>query len=295
MATNNFKAFGIAASANVTSQADYEALSALLTGFQSGKASSAQINKALRQSSTMAYVLAQFISDSASVDVLDNGTPATILANMKTAMKALTPGRLLNVQVFKTSGTYTPTPGTKRIIIEAQGGGGGGANAKSTATNTITLTCSGGAGGYVKHEIINPGTNYAYAVGAGGAADTKGGDTSIAGCVAVGGQPGVQVRNNLASNGQAISLGGEGGAASGGNILNTQGNAAGIAVFLNGPILCPGGSSVLGSGGRGAGATSSEGQPGSNGGGGGGATSSNATLQAGGKGGDGLIIVWEYA
>ncbi|MGD9425116.1 hypothetical protein ACLHDD_08115 [Pantoea sp. NSTU24] len=114
MATNNFKAFGIGAGANVTSQADYEALAALLTGFQSGKASSAQINKALRQSSTMAYVLAQFIADSASVDVLDNGTPVTILANLKSSMTALTPGRLLNVQVFTSSGTYTKTAGTKK-------------------------------------------------------------------------------------------------------------------------------------------------------------------------------------
>lgn len=87
MATNNFKAFGIGAGANVTSQADYEALAALLTGFQSGKASSAQINKALRQSSTMAYVLAQFISDSASVDVLDNGGLAAILANLKNSVQ----------------------------------------------------------------------------------------------------------------------------------------------------------------------------------------------------------------
>jgi len=117
MATNNFKSFGIGAGANVTSQADYEVLTALLTGFQSGKASSAQINKALRQSSTMAYVLAQFISDSTSVDVLDNGAPATILANLKAGLTALTPGRLLNAQIFVNNGQYTPTPGTKKSLL----------------------------------------------------------------------------------------------------------------------------------------------------------------------------------
>lgn len=57
MATNNFKPFATGAGANVTSQADYEALSALLAGFQAGRASSAQINKALRQSSSMSAML----------------------------------------------------------------------------------------------------------------------------------------------------------------------------------------------------------------------------------------------
>jgi len=124
MATNNFKAFANTNSANVTSQADYESLAALLSGFQSGKASSAQINKVLRQSSAMAYVLAQFISDSANVDVLDNGNTSAILANLKLAMTALTPGRLLGKKILTSSGVYNPTIGTKSIIVEAIGGGG---------------------------------------------------------------------------------------------------------------------------------------------------------------------------
>lgn len=85
MATNNFKAFGIGAGSNVTSQADYEALTALLTGFQSGKASSSQINKATRQSSSMAAMLGQFIN-AAGLDALDNGNLATIQANFTTAL-----------------------------------------------------------------------------------------------------------------------------------------------------------------------------------------------------------------
>lgn len=88
MATNNFKPFGIGAGANVTSQADYEALAALLSGFQSGKASSAQINKAIRQATVMSYVLAQFIANSSGNDVLDNGDTATIITNLISALKA---------------------------------------------------------------------------------------------------------------------------------------------------------------------------------------------------------------
>ncbi|MCZ5422214.1 phage tail protein, partial [Escherichia coli] len=35
-------------------------------------------------------------------------------------------GRLVNTRVFTSSGTYTPTPGTKRIRVTITGGGGGG-------------------------------------------------------------------------------------------------------------------------------------------------------------------------
>ncbi|MDV1856421.1 phage tail protein [Citrobacter freundii] len=71
MATNNFKAFALDPNANVMSQVDWEALPALLSGFTAGKASSAQVNKALRQATTIAALVGQFIANSGS-DALDN-------------------------------------------------------------------------------------------------------------------------------------------------------------------------------------------------------------------------------
>lgn len=71
MATNNFKAFALDPNANVTPQANWEALPALLSGFTAGKASSAQVNKALRQATTIAALVGQFIANS-GVDALDN-------------------------------------------------------------------------------------------------------------------------------------------------------------------------------------------------------------------------------
>lgn len=88
MPVNNFKPFAAGSGANVTSQSDYEALPSLLGGFQSGKASSAQINKALRQGTLMSSVLAQFIADSSGNDVLDDGDTTTILNNLLLAIKA---------------------------------------------------------------------------------------------------------------------------------------------------------------------------------------------------------------
>ncbi|HHH7898478.1 TPA: phage tail protein [Escherichia coli] len=73
MAKNDFKAFATDRNANVMSQEEWEALPALLSGFTAGKASSAQVNKAIRQASFIAAALAQFVSDKTQRDVLDNG------------------------------------------------------------------------------------------------------------------------------------------------------------------------------------------------------------------------------
>ncbi|TNS88314.1 tail fiber protein, partial [Escherichia coli] len=42
-------------------------------------------------------------------------------------------GRWLNTRVFTSSGTYTPTPGTKRIRVTITGGGGGGGGCKAAS------------------------------------------------------------------------------------------------------------------------------------------------------------------
>ncbi|MFJ5452932.1 phage tail protein [Pectobacterium jejuense] len=78
MANNQFKPFATAAGANVTPQSDWENLPALFSGFTSGKASSAQINKSVRQASVIASVVAQFIADTNDADVLDDGNTAAL-------------------------------------------------------------------------------------------------------------------------------------------------------------------------------------------------------------------------
>ncbi len=85
MAINNFKPFATAANANVMSQADWEALPALLSGFISGPAKSAQVNKAIRQASFIAAALAQYTANKSGLDVLDDGDVAGFIAKMSTA------------------------------------------------------------------------------------------------------------------------------------------------------------------------------------------------------------------
>lgn len=85
MATNNFKPFATAANANVTAQADWEALPALLSGFMAGKASSPQVNKALRQASFIAAALAQYTANKSGLDVLDDGDLNGFITKMSAA------------------------------------------------------------------------------------------------------------------------------------------------------------------------------------------------------------------
>lgn len=85
MAINNFKPFATAANANVMSQADWEGLPALLSGFSSGKAASAEVNKAIRQASFIAAALAQYTANKSGLDVLDDGDLNGFIAKMSAA------------------------------------------------------------------------------------------------------------------------------------------------------------------------------------------------------------------
>lgn len=89
MATNEFKAFATGAGANVITQAEYEALASLASGFSAGTARSNELNKVWRQASVMAAVLAQLIVDQTGHDALDDGTTSALLENLKSAIQGL--------------------------------------------------------------------------------------------------------------------------------------------------------------------------------------------------------------
>lgn len=308
MATNNIKPFAGGSSANVTSQADFEALAALATGFQSGKASSAQINKVLRQSSLMAYVLAQFISDSAAVDVLDNGVPATVLANLKASMKALTPGRILGApKVFTAATSYTPSAGTTAIVVQVVGGGGGGGGTPATSSSQNSVGSGGAAGGMAISYIPVSSLSTPVAVTVGiagqgviGAAGQKGGTSSFGSYISCTGGNGGLLGAAAASGAPYVLQSPPGGVATGGTILNVNGSPGGQATFIttSAGISGTGGSSPLGGSGGTGGSTASGGysnSTGPGGGGGGSAAGSSASAQGGGSGGSGLVLIWELS
>ena len=91
MAKNDFKPFAIASGANVATQEEWEKLVALSTGFTAGIARSGEMNKALRQSTVIASVLAQFMADKTGRDILDNGDVVSIYNAFKDAINSVIP------------------------------------------------------------------------------------------------------------------------------------------------------------------------------------------------------------
>jgi len=193
MSVNNFKAFAMDASANVTSQGDYENLPALQTGFQSGKASSAQINKALRQSTTVAAMVGQIIA-AAGLDAKDNGDIATLLSNFVTA---LIPALSIDRYEQTPDETHIRSPDKKSYVLVNNGGwgawntdtgiiplalGNGGTGAKNASDARKNLNLQGfsstndqSAGAY--NYMLSPNNNYSLVMansGTWGAQDSTG-------------------------------------------------------------------------------------------------------------------------
>ncbi|MCA8480254.1 hypothetical protein LGN35_20125 [Burkholderia multivorans] len=170
MATqNDFLPFATGPGANVMAQADYEALEALLTGFQSGTAQSAQLNKVWRQSSIMAAVLGQFIVDLTGQDAVDDGTTATLLANLKMAVQAQSTavvGQVRNLSMFVTTAASTATLNADEIVVGTALGGKKYLLKQFSKTINLAAAGAGGmdtgtapASGYVAlYAIYNPVT-----------------------------------------------------------------------------------------------------------------------------------------
>lgn len=169
MATNDFLPFATGSGANVLSQGDWVALAQRLSGFQSGVAQSAQLNKAWRQSSIMAAVVAAFIADITGQDVIDDGTTATILANLKAAVSAQTAGvvgTIRNGRMSVTAAASTATFTADEVIVESALGGQCYRLANFSKAINLTTTGAGGmnsgqapANGFVAlYAIYNPST-----------------------------------------------------------------------------------------------------------------------------------------
>lgn len=113
-------------------------------------------------------------------------------------------GRLLNVQVFVNTGQYTPTPGTKKIIVEAISGGGG-SRSGSTASGQTGGSTPGYHGQYNKsrYDLTAITTPLTVTVGAGGTAGNYGGATYFGPYMSLdGGNP---ADGTLSSSGSGIA------------------------------------------------------------------------------------------
>ncbi|WP_346827309.1 hypothetical protein [Serratia inhibens] len=213
-------------------------------------------------------------------------------------------GRLINTQTFYSSGTYTPTPGTKSIIVEMVGGGGGSDAAPATGSTQVSIVSGGGAGAYAKGRFFSGFAGASVVVGGGGTAGTtasptsSGGGTSSFGSLisAPGGSRGPSAgpanppflpQGNLSSSGP-----------SGANIIGSPG-APSTPAYANATFSylgSPGASSVFGGGGW----VPSTGNPAIGGqayGSGASGTSQGTGSPAvnGAQGKSGVVIIYEYS
>jgi hypothetical protein len=93
--------WAVSPGANVETQAEYEADPNLGPGVQTGLAESDLYNKTARQATIFASVLSQLIVNLANKAVVDDGTTATILANLITALQtSLKPIIQTNAYIF---------------------------------------------------------------------------------------------------------------------------------------------------------------------------------------------------
>ncbi|PQQ38497.1 phage tail protein [Photorhabdus laumondii] len=84
---NDFKAFSTSANANVVSQERYEESLSLYSGFPPDNVPTHLLNKTLRQSSTIASVVANFIATQSGEDVLDDGDTAKLNIQLNKALQ----------------------------------------------------------------------------------------------------------------------------------------------------------------------------------------------------------------
>ncbi|EMV6950230.1 TPA: phage tail protein [Escherichia coli] len=202
-------------------------------------------------------------------------------------------GRWLNTRVFTSSGTYTPTPGTKRIRVTITGGGGGGGGCKAASNNETFFGAGGGAGGTIISIMTPTQNSYPVTIGAGGAGGvsatngTRGGNSVFASLIAPGGEGGGKV-------GVTNTNGGNGGVPSTGDIRITGGDG-GDGQSGNIGVSGEGGTSHWGGGGRAGAGGGVIGKAYGSGGGGAYDAGYSGTNMTGGKGASGICIIEEFA
>lgn len=217
-------------------------------------------------------------------------------------------GRLIGTQIITATGTYTPTTGTNSIIFQLVGAGGGGGSTQATGGGQLAMGVGGGGGGVVIHRATSGFSGQTVTIGAGGTGGTagssggNGGTSTFLGCSAFGGLGGTL---GPAAAATSLDFTVPGGAATGGNILNSPGSFGGAALYVfttSGNIVFggEGGNNILTSrvaqltsgGGIGTGML---GQLPGGGGGGAKAGLGGLASRAGGTGANGICIIYEYS
>ncbi|WP_407232923.1 tail fiber protein [Escherichia coli] len=226
-------------------------------------------------------------------NILDKASTQAVIQYLGLSDASGYVGRWLNTRVFTSSGTYTPTPGTKRIRVTITGGGGGGGGCKAISNNETFFGAGGGAGGTIISIMTPTQNSYPVTIGAGGAGGVgatygiNGGNSLFASLIAPGGAGG-------GKSGVTNTNGGNGGVPSTGDI-NIIGGCGGDGQSGNIGVSGEGGTSYWGGGGRAGAGGGVSGKAYGSGGGGAYDAGYSGTSMTGGKGAAGICIIEEFA
>jgi len=122
----------------------------------------------------------------ARIRALETGV-GSLLATVNALSSLVGFGRLwVNRQVLVGAGTYSPTNGTRRVLVRMIGGGGGGGGAASVSGHPNASGAGGNSGWYIEFRVSGSLTGGPYSCGAGGlggssapGAGGTGGDTTL--------------------------------------------------------------------------------------------------------------------
>lgn len=214
-------------------------------------------------------------------------------------------GRKLAEKWISASGTYTPTPGTKKIRVTIIGGGGGGGGGQANSAGYVSAGSGGGAGGVARKTIdVTSVASVSVTIGSGGSPGVFSSSQPSDGGATIFGSYMTTTGGGRGNNGGSVAFGvnlilanGGGGTSSGGDI-NAIGGSGGPAIILGqGYSSGGGGNSVVSGGGQPISTNQSlAGVNGNYGSGGSGAyVLAGGSEKSGGRGGDGVCIVEEYA
>lgn len=249
--------------------------------------------------------------------VINSGNGAWVLTDLIGAPQQVAPatksqhamqlgqatGRLAAMQVFASSGTYTPTTGMVSVIFRMVGGGGAGGGLTTPSAGNISMGAPGSSGSYAEGRFLAAaiGASQAVTVGAGGVAVVNasggaGGSSSVGSLMTAPGGPGGSILNNQVpgvSNGNGTPAG----TPTGANIVQSIGNCTKLCTSSSASSGQPGGGgdSIFGPGaippilnGPGIAALNY------GAGGSGVVAGSGGTAQKGGDGKSGIVIAYEY-
>lgn len=216
-------------------------------------------------------------------------------------------GRLVSIQTFTATGTWTRPSGVVSVVVYCTAGGGGGGGTGTTSATESANAGGGGGGGTAIEYIAAPSSSETVTIGAAGAAglvdaDGGAGGTSSFGtlCSATGGAGGdagddfsgvtatKAAAGGIGSGGDINLSGGygNGGFQSPAGSLGAQGGTGGSSFFGGGS-----GTRVAGSGNAFPGVAAQV----YGAGGSGAANGASQTEQVGGAGSAGVIYVFEYS